>query len=151
MPIGFRIKQNYFQDALRLMRISKSVREIEGVKNAVAVMATEKAKFAVQDAGLMTPEIWDAKGADLVIVVESDSVDIAAAALARMEEMVSAGSPQGVREAPDILNQEIQAVNIGLQTFADALVAQGAAAVHLDWQIPAGGDEKLIRILKAVS
>jgi FdrA protein len=39
------------------------------------------------------------------------------------------------------------AINVGLETFYDSLVAQGAAAVQLDWRPPAGGDEKLMGIL----
>jgi len=150
LPIEFKIKQNYFQDALRLMRISKSIREMEGVKNAVAVMATEKAKFALEDAGLMAPEMKDARGSDLVMVVEADSEELAKEVLAKMEELVSAGSSRGRKESPDILNQEIQAINIGLESFKEALEAQGVKVIHVNWQVPANGDPKLINILKKV-
>ncbi len=148
MAIKFRIRKNYFQDALRLMRISKSLREMEGVNKAVAVMATEKAKFALEDAGLMTEEIKGAGGSDLVMAVEADSEEIASQALSRMEELISAGTSQGKKEAPDILHQEIQAINIGLESFKEALEAQGIKVVHVDWQVPAQGDMKLVNILK---
>ncbi len=39
------------------------------------------------------------------------------------------------------------AINVGLETFFDSLVAQGAAALHVDWRPPAGGDERLMGIL----
>jgi FdrA protein len=39
------------------------------------------------------------------------------------------------------------AINVGLESFFDSLVAQGAAAVQLDWRPPAGGDERLMKIL----
>lgn len=148
LTIKFKIKKNYFQDALRLMRISKSIREMEGVKNAVAVMATEKAKFVLEDAGLMMPGIKDAGGSDLVMVVESKSEKIASEALSKMEELILAGASQGKKEAPDILHQEIQAINIGLESFKEALEAQGVKVVHVNWQVPAKGDMKLINILK---
>jgi hypothetical protein len=148
LAIKFRIRKNYFQDALRLMRISKSLREMEGVNKAVAVMATEKAKFALEDAGLMTEEIKGAGGSDLVMAVEADSEEIASQALSRMEELISAGASQGKKEAPDILHQEIQAINIGLESFKEALEAQGIKVVHVDWQVPAEGDMKLVNILK---
>jgi FdrA protein len=147
LAIKFKIKKNYFQDALRLMRISKSLREMEGVKKAVAVMATEKAKFALEDAGLMTAEMKDAKGSDLVMVVESESEEAANQALARMEELISSGISQK-KESPDILHQEIQAINIGLESFKEALEAQGVKVVHVNWQVPANGDMKLVNILK---
>ena len=148
LTIKFKIKKNYFQDALRLMRISKSIQEMEGVKNAVAVMTTEKAKFALEDAGLMMPEIKNASGSDLVMVVEADSEDIALRVLEKMEELTSADSSQSKKQAPDILHKEIQAINIGLETFKEALEAQGVKVVHVNWQVPAKGDMKLINILK---
>ncbi len=148
LAVEFKIKKNYFQDALRLMRISKSIREMEGVKKAVAVMATDKAKFSLEDAGLMRPEIKGAKGSDLVMVVETELEEAASHTLARMEELVSAGASQTKKESPDILHQEIQAINIGLESFKEALEAQGVKAVHVNWQVPANGDIKLINILK---
>jgi FdrA protein len=39
------------------------------------------------------------------------------------------------------------AINVGLETFFDSLVAQGAPAVQVDWRPPAGGDERLMGIL----
>ena len=92
MPLRFRIKKGYFQDALRLMRISKTAGGMEGVKKATAVMATDKARFALDSAGLLTSGIKGAGGSDLVMVVEADSEAAAEKALAAMEEMISAGS-----------------------------------------------------------
>jgi hypothetical protein len=148
LPVLFRIKKNYFQDALRLMRISKTAAGMEGVKKATAVMATEKAKFALETAGLMTREIKDASGGDLVIAVEAGSEAAAERALALMEDMISSGTSAGGGESRDIFNHEIRAVNIGLDIFRDALEAQGADVVQVDWEVPAGGDEKIIDILK---
>lgn len=130
------------------MRISKSIREMEGVNNAVALMATEKAKFALEDAKLMTAEIKDTKGSDLVMVVESESEEMANQALVKMEELISSGASQSKKEAPDILNQEIQAINIGLESFKEALETQGVKVVHVNWQVPAKGDMKLVNVLK---
>jgi FdrA protein len=39
------------------------------------------------------------------------------------------------------------AINVGLESFYESLVAQGAAAVQVDWRPPAGGDERLMAIL----
>jgi hypothetical protein len=149
LAIKFNIKKGYFQDALRLMRISKNLRDIEGVEKAVAVMATEKAKFALKDAGLMTAEINEAGGSDLVMVVEAKSAQVAEETLGKMEEMISSGGPQARKpSSSNILNDEIQAINIGLETFKEALEVQGVKVKHVDWQVPAKGDVKLINILK---
>ena len=151
LVIKFKIRKNYFQDALRLMRVSKNLSELEGVNKAVVVMATEKAKFALEDAGFMTPEMRDTSGSDLVMVVEAESEEVALKALAKMEELAPAGASQSNKEAPDILHQEIQVINIGLESFKEALEAQGVKVAHVNWQVPAKGDMKLINILKKLS
>ncbi len=39
------------------------------------------------------------------------------------------------------------AINVGLESFADSLRAQGAEVVHVDWRPPAGGDDRLASLL----
>jgi FdrA protein len=39
-------------------------------------------------------------------------------------------------------------INIGLQLFAEQLLACGAPVVHVDWRPPAGGDVRLARLLE---
>lgn len=46
-----------------------------------------------------------------------------------------------------VLTPPLRAVNVGLATFFESLVAQGAQAVHVDWRPPAGGDPDLVAIL----
>jgi FdrA protein len=43
------------------------------------------------------------------------------------------------------------AINVGLESFHESLVAQGAAAVQVEWRPPAGGDERLAVILARIS
>ncbi|MCH7949385.1 MAG: hypothetical protein O6499_06815 [Candidatus Dadabacteria bacterium] len=147
MALKFKIKENYFQDALRLMRISKNVRESDGVKNAVAVMATDKAKYALEDAGLMTPQIKEASGSDLVIAVEANTNELADQTIEQIEGLVSSDASGG-RASSDIIGQEIRVVNIGLDIFKEALEAQDVKVVQVDWEVPAKGDEKVINVLK---
>ncbi|MDA2919126.1 hypothetical protein MYX76_06470 [Desulfobacterota bacterium AH_259_B03_O07] len=149
MVIKSRIRKGSFQDALRLMRISKIIRDSEGVTNAVVVMATEKAKFAIQDAGLMLPEIKEAAGNDLVMVVQAKSEEVANQTLDDVENLISAGGSTELKsESSDNLNVEIKAINIGLEIFRDALVDQGVKVKHVNWKVPAKGDMKLINLLK---
>lgn len=42
----------------------------------------------------------------------------------------------------------LAAINVGLETFYDSLVEQGAPAVLVDWRPPAGGNEKLLALLE---
>ncbi len=46
------------------------------------------------------------------------------------------------------LQQPLAAINVGLESFSESLVAQDAEAVHVEWRPPAGGNEKLMAILE---
>lgn len=46
------------------------------------------------------------------------------------------------------LQRPLAAVNVGLESFAENLIAQGAPTVQVDWRPPAGGNEKLMGILE---
>ncbi len=46
------------------------------------------------------------------------------------------------------LNQPLAAINVGLETFTESLIAQGARVIQVDWRPPASGDEKLMAILE---
>ena len=48
---------------------------------------------------------------------------------------------------PDHLSQPLAAINVGLESFHDSLVSQGAQAIQVDWRPPAGGNEKLAALL----
>ena len=46
------------------------------------------------------------------------------------------------------LKRPLEAINIGLESFAENLVAQETPTVHVDWRPPAGGNERLMSILE---
>ena len=46
------------------------------------------------------------------------------------------------------LKQPLAGINVGLESFADSLRAQGAQAVHVDWKPVAGSSERLVGILE---
>jgi len=46
------------------------------------------------------------------------------------------------------LQKPLSAINVGLESFAENLIAQGAPAIQVDWRPPAGGNEKLMMILE---
>ena len=45
---------------------------------------------------------------------------------------------------------ELQVVNIGLESFAQDLRAQGLSVVQLDWRPPAGGNTRLAALLASL-
>jgi FdrA protein len=49
-----------------------------------------------------------------------------------------------------LLAEPVEAINLGVQDFADNLEAQGAQVVHVNWAPPAGGDPEIIAILDQI-
>ncbi len=47
-----------------------------------------------------------------------------------------------------LLGEKLKVVNVGVRSFYECVQAQGAEAIHVDWRPPAGGDEKLARLLE---
>ncbi|MFN8388074.1 MAG: hypothetical protein U0X92_16890 [Anaerolineales bacterium] len=45
------------------------------------------------------------------------------------------------------LNQPLAGINVGLESFYESLISQGAQAVHVEWKPPAGGNEKMAALL----
>jgi FdrA protein len=65
-----------------------------------------------------------------------------------VRRLARAPGPLGPPVSLDSLNQQpLAAINVGLESFYTSLVGQGAAAVHVDWRPPAGGNERLMAIL----
>lgn len=52
-----------------------------------------------------------------------------------------------IKPVTDLLDEPLKVVNIGLETFAEELAAEGAEVVHVDWAPPAGGDPALATLL----
>ena len=57
--------------------------------------------------------------------------------------------PRVVRDFPPVSFSTggLSAINVGLESFYESVVAQDGKALHVDWHPPAGGNEKLIGIL----
>ncbi|MFT4247865.1 MAG: hypothetical protein QM581_07490 [Pseudomonas sp.] len=49
--------------------------------------------------------------------------------------------------APPVALAPLKVVNVGLELFSQALQAQSAPVVQVDWQPPARGDSELIGLL----
>jgi FdrA protein len=47
----------------------------------------------------------------------------------------------------ETLTKPFAAINVGLESFYDSLISQGAQAVHVEWRPPAGGNERLAGLL----
>ncbi|HAV76725.1 MAG TPA: hypothetical protein DCX53_05150 [Anaerolineae bacterium] len=45
------------------------------------------------------------------------------------------------------LKRPLAGINVGLESFYESLITQGAQAVHVEWRPPAGGNEKMAALL----
>jgi FdrA protein len=54
----------------------------------------------------------------------------------------------GLPSVQNNLHQPFAALNVGLESFAHSLQSQSAAVQHLNWRPPAGGNEKLMALLR---
>jgi FdrA protein len=53
-------------------------------------------------------------------------------------------------DEPIIPAATLRVINIGLESFADDLRAEGVAVIQLDWRPPAGGDARLASLLASL-
>jgi succinyl-CoA synthetase alpha subunit len=56
-------------------------------------------------------------------------------------------TPKFAKSDLAMLRKDLEAINLGLESFAQNLTAQGIPVVHVDWKPPAGGNDVLIRTL----
>jgi FdrA protein len=55
------------------------------------------------------------------------------------------------KHAPPALGRPLRVVNVGLEVFAEELENAGVHVTRVRWRPPANGDERLVRILEALS
>lgn len=49
-----------------------------------------------------------------------------------------------------LFDQPLQVINVGIPSFADDLKKQGVPAIHVDWRPPAGGNQKVQKLLDRI-
>ena len=83
------VRSGMFRDSITLMKISRQVSEMKGVKQAAVVMATPLNKRYLNDIGLRTPDLERAGPNDLVTAVEAVDDNGLEAALAEVDRLLS--------------------------------------------------------------
>jgi hypothetical protein len=48
----------------------------------------------------------------------------------------------------NLFGKKLKVIDLGLESFHDSLKKQGVEVLHVDWRPPAGGNKKLMEILK---
>src|SRR5918996_673155 len=77
MPIWNVVRKGVYHDSVTLMRLTRDLVLVHGVRRAAVMMGTPPNLALLRDAGLLTPDGDTASPNDLIIAVEAD--DIAAA------------------------------------------------------------------------
>ncbi len=72
MTVNVVIKPNTYIDSVSLMAMSTKANQLDGVEQAFIAMATDMNKGVLDSLGLLTPELAQAAGGDLMIVVVSE-------------------------------------------------------------------------------
>lgn len=47
-----------------------------------------------------------------------------------------------------LFNSNLQVINMGLESFAKELKEQEVAVIHMNWRPPAGGNERMLELLR---
>jgi FdrA protein len=78
----------------------------------------------------------------------SDAIDYVISRIATLPQGLE---PAGGSSPPiplDAIQSPLAAINVGLESFYNSLITQGAAAIHVEWRPPAGGNERMARLLE---
>lgn len=108
MPIKALVKANIYKDSVALMRASQLVVARTGVRRATLLMGTRGNKDLLAQAGLLDPAIKNAQPNDIMIVIEDDSDDAAAAAINQVHTLIEGEEPKRAgRDTGDALPRSI--------------------------------------------
>jgi FdrA protein len=129
--------------------------------------AIEKAKAIAQKAGRylevvavitgtdedpqnLVNQIQQLKAAGTWVDTSNEVVVRYAGQLLRSLNPGEGAAPVGAMKAIDlsVLQGPLAAINVGLESFAENLKAQGTPVIQVDWRPPAGGNERLMGILE---
>jgi FdrA protein len=83
------VMPGHYVDSVLLMRLAQRLEALDGVQQAAAMMGTDANKETLDQGGFLTPESARARADDLVVSVKAYDREIAAAALARVDELLS--------------------------------------------------------------
>lgn len=83
------IKPNTYYDSVTLMIISKDLKKLDGVEEALVGMGTDLNRELAHNLGINSPEFETVTPNDFFVAVKCDSDEVMAAALAKVEEMLN--------------------------------------------------------------
>jgi len=101
-----------------------------------------------EDPQNMATQIQALKEAGAVVATSNDVAARCVGRLLRALNQTGQAAQSPLAEVDlSAIKQPLAAINIGVDSFTESLVAQAAEVIHVDWRPAAGGDEKLMDIL----
>lgn len=85
MPVWNFVRKSFYQDSVTLMRLTRDMEAVRGVRRAAAMMGTPPNRALLREVGLLGPEGAAATPTDLVVAVLADERAAAEAARAAAE------------------------------------------------------------------
>ncbi len=92
MAILSKIKKGFYQDSLKLMKVSSEIGELPKVNQAFSFMATEINKKTRVQESLMDDDVKMAEADDLILIVEADDLESALDAMNEFEKRIILGT-----------------------------------------------------------
>jgi len=118
VPVWNFVRRSFYQDSVTLMRLTRDLEAVAGVRRAAAMMGTPPNRALLAGAGLLAAEGEAAGPADLVIAVAADDAGAAEAARAAVEDALTAARAGAARAtAPP------RTLRRALDTLPDATLA----------------------------
>jgi succinyl-CoA synthetase alpha subunit len=96
MSIWNFVRKGVYHDSVTLMRLTRDLELVSGVRRAAAMMGTPANRALLQDAGLLTPEGEAALPNDLIFAVEADQLAAAHAGAQAAEAALMASRPSTI-------------------------------------------------------
>jgi FdrA protein len=96
LGVFVKVKQKFYQDSLKLMRISSEVQYLDRITQAFAFMATEVNKTSRIPSNVLIDEAKSAGPDDLILMVESDDTAAAEKALLEFDKKLTETRAAGI-------------------------------------------------------
>lgn len=87
--VDLHIRNNAYYDSVTLMLISRELKKLPGIEEALVGMGTDLNKEIAGNLGISSPELEALTGNDFFVAVRCETADQAAAALAKTDEMLT--------------------------------------------------------------
>jgi FdrA protein len=120
MPVWNIVRQGIYHDSLTLMRLTRDLELVTGVRRVAVIMATPYNRALLRDAGLLTPDGDRASANDLLIAVEADEIGAVHVGVQAAEAALSPSRSSALSAQPIHRPRTLQA---GLQMLDGANLA----------------------------